>query len=136
MPLDRILGTCRDSVGRGAVQDAVRVRPGHLPVIWAKTHRFRPKHHEIRRALPRKLALNRLDSWSHTENSLTPALSSTHWEVPICRCVFNKLLGGSFIFNIFFCAALCFHQLIGRFPFRPFLGTTSRLRKNTPVLSS
>ena len=77
-------------------------------ILKTESHRFRPKHHEWRRVVPTKSALNHLKSWSNGENRLTPALSSTYWEVPFRPCVFNQLLGGSFIFNIFFLLALFF----------------------------
>jgi hypothetical protein len=56
---------------------------------------------------------------THPENRLTLLFSSTHWEHFFCPFVFNRLLGATFIFNIFFLPFLCFHQLIGStfFPF-------------------
>jgi hypothetical protein len=56
----------------------------------------------------RKSPLTHFESSSNSNNAITALFSSTYWEVPFRLCVVNKLLGGSFIFNIFFMSALYF----------------------------
>src|ERR1039458_651468 len=97
------IGTCPDGLDRGC-HGTIRM-PSHSTV----------KRRKSGLPLLRKQPLTPFESYDHRETKVSRAFSSTYWEVPFCPCVFNTLLGDSFIFNIFIVFALCFQQLIGRF---------------------
>ena len=85
-----------------------------------------PKTAKKRNHLPTKSQLTLVESSSNSQNGVKSLLSSTYWEVPIFPFAFSMLLGGSFISNIFFVAALYFQQLIGRFHFLALFSATYR----------
>jgi hypothetical protein len=45
------------------------------------------------------------ESYDYSQNTATYVFSPTYSEVPFLPCVFKELLGGSFIFNVFFAEA-------------------------------
>jgi hypothetical protein len=61
----------------------------------------------------RKSSPSHLESRSNSENTITTLFSSTYWEVQFNPCVFSKLLGGSFILNIFFIFPFISNDLLG-----------------------
>ena len=81
----------------------------------------------------RKPPLTPFESYGYRKKLITHLFSATYWDNFFRPFAFNKLLGGSFIFNIFFIFALYFQQLIGRFPF-PLFSIT--YWKQSPSLES
>jgi hypothetical protein len=63
---------------------------------------FRLKSPQNQLLAPEKFRLTLLESLTNSKNRTTRLFASTYWEVPICPCGFYKLLGGFFIFEIFF----------------------------------
>jgi hypothetical protein len=87
-------GAARTS--QNAKRKSQRSRP-EQPAIWPLTALLFIKNHTIRGP---KTTITILFSTANGDFSITCLFSITHWEQFFCPFVFNKSLGGTFIFNI------------------------------------